>query len=101
MRGRGSSPPSARRRLCPGGECRRIALLVPRCRGSRSPCPTRLRVRYRRPWSLTVQPRDVAIRGSADGGGTVVDHDTTPPAAVDTIEAETIDATGDVQHGDG
>src|SRR3954465_10552074 len=49
--------------------------------------------------SFAAQAGEVAVRGSAYGGSSVVDHHASPPAAVDPVEFEGFHAAGDVLDG--
>jgi acetyltransferase-like isoleucine patch superfamily enzyme len=39
-------------------------------------------------WSLAVEAYDVAVGGAANGAGSVLDNDPSPPAAVDPVEGD-------------
>src|SRR3954468_833805 len=49
--------------------------------------------------SFAAQAGEVAVRGAAYGGGSVVDNHASPPAAVDSVELEAFHAAGDVLDG--
>jgi hypothetical protein len=40
-----------------------------------------------------------ACAGGADGGGSVIDDDPSPPAAVDPVDSESFDPAGDLEDG--
>ena len=48
---------------------------------------------------MAIEARDVAVGGAADGAGSVLDDDPSPPAAVDPVERESLDSAGDLEDG--